>query len=751
MKTILQHDERDCGAACLAMVAEHFGYSQSINVFRELTSTDDNGTSIYGILQAAKQIGLLSEALNGSVDELIQGISDSSVKVPFIAHIKTDENYYHYIVISEINNDYLSVLDPARGKYTISKNDFIEKWTGNIVTFEPSPSFQKRKRTKSGLFGFFSLLKKQKRNFFAIILISAIISGIGIMGAFTFQLIIDHSSGIVEMNASHSEHIHEIEYLSDNDLLNDVLGSISNYFEHLDSKSISVIFISMIILYGLAAIIQYVRGELIIKMSKTIDLKLTLPYFNRIIDLPLLTIQRRKTGDYMSRYSDASSIRNAISTATLTLVLDTMMAIGCGIILYFQNKALFPIVMIVIVIYAFIVLANRKRITTSNKLFMEQNASVQSYMKESIDGIETVKAFGAEWSVKKKMLEKFNSFLNSAIKRSRIIISQDALVTGIETIGIAVILWKGFLMVVEGQATLGSLMTFYILLGYFITPIKNLIELQPTMQSAVVAAERLNDILESPVEATEYQERTSIESIDEWSVKNLSFRYGNGDLLLKDVSFSFASGEKVALVGQSGCGKTTLAKLFSRLYSPESGNIFVDNTSLEEYSIKGIRESVSYISNNTRLFSGSVYENIKLGNDYVNESEVRRICEAIGISDMIENLPMQYQFLIEEGGTNLSSGQKQKIVLARAALKQPRLLIMDEATSNMDAESEKDLLRNLFELYPKMSILMISHKISTVKDFDRIIVIDKGIVVGNGKHNDLVKNCKTYSQMVCEQ
>ena len=190
MKTILQHDERDCGAACLAMVAEHFGYSQSINVFRELTSTDDNGTSIYGILQAAKQIGLLGEALNGSVDELIQGISDSSVKVPFIAHIKTDENYYHYIVISEINNDYLSVLDPARGKYTISKDDFNEKWTGNIVTFEPSPFFQKRKRTKSGLLGFFSLLKKQKRNFFAIILISAIISGIGIMGAFTFQLII---------------------------------------------------------------------------------------------------------------------------------------------------------------------------------------------------------------------------------------------------------------------------------------------------------------------------------------------------------------------------------------------------------------------------------------------------------------------------------------------------------------------------------------------------------------------------------
>ena len=295
------------------------------------------------------------------------------------------------------------------------------------------------------------------------------------MGAFIFQLIIDHSSEIVNSGLSeHSEHIHDIEYLSDNEWINDALERITNAFEDLNADSITVIFIGMICLYILSAIIQYVRGKLIIQMSKEIDLKLTLPYFNHIIDLPLPTVLRRKTGDYLSRYSDTSSIRNAISTATLTLILDTLMAAGCAIILYLQNPPLFLIATIIIVIYSCVILINRKRISESNRTFMEKNAGVQSFMKESIDGIETVKSTNSEQQIKDKMSFKFYSFIDAAIKKSSIVVSQDALITGIETVGIAAILWKGFSMVLMGQTSLGSLVTFYILLGYFITPIKNL-------------------------------------------------------------------------------------------------------------------------------------------------------------------------------------------------------------------------------------------------------------------------------------
>ena len=749
MKTFLQHDERDCGAACLAMVADHYGYAQSINIFRELTSTDKDGTSIYGIIQAAKQIGFVSEALFGNMEELEHGIHNQDIKMPIIAHIITDDNYYHYIVVSAINNGIVSVLDPAKGKCTITQNDFIKHWTGNIITFQTTKSFQKRKRVKSGLLGFFSLLKGQSKRFIAIILISSIISVIGIMGAFIFQLIIDHLSEIVNSGLSeHSEHIHDIEYLSDNEWINDALERITNAFEDLNVDSITVIFIGMICLYILSAIIQYVRGKLIIQMSKEIDLKLTLPYFNHIIDLPLPTVLRRKTGDYLSRYSDASSIRNAISTATLTLILDTLMAAGCAIILYWQNPTLFLIATAIIVIYSCVILVNRKRISESNRTFMEKNAGVQSFMKESIDGIETVKSTNSEQQIKDKMSFKFYSFIDAAIKKSSIVVSQDALITGIETVGIAAILWKGFSMVLMGQTSLGSLVTFYILLGYFITPIKNLIELQPVMQSAIVAADRISDILESPIEDTKNTEKPLVSPIKQWTISNLSFRYGNGDLLLHNISFSFNQGDKIAIVGKSGSGKTTLAKLFARLYAPENGEILIDGTPLDDYSIRSIRDSIVYVSNNTSLFSGTIYDNLRIGNPNASEEEIQRLCETIGISQMIESLPMGYNFTIEESGTNLSSGQKQRIAIARALLMNPQLLILDEATANIDYEAECELMRAINELNSSITVLVISHKTTTIRNYNRILVIENGSVVGNGTHNDLVQNCPTYSRLI---
>ena len=749
MKTFLQHDERDCGAACLAMVADHYGYAQSINIFRELTSTDKDGTSIYGIIQAAKQIGFVSEALFGNMEELELGILNQDIKMPIIAHIITSDNYYHYIVVSAINNGKVSVLDPAKGKCTITQDDFIKHWTGNIITFQTSNSFQKRKRVKSGLLGFFSLLKGQSKKFIAIILISSIISVIGIMGAFVFQLIIDHSSEIVNSGLSeHSEHIHDIEYLSDNEMINEALESITNAFKDLNANNITVIFIGMICLYILSAIIQYVRGKLIIQMSKEIDLKLTLPYFNHIIDLPLPTVLRRKTGDYLSRYSDASAIRNAISTATLTLILDTLMAAGCAIILYWQNPTLFLIATAIIVIYSCVILVNRKRISESNRSFMEKNAGVQSFMKESIDGIETVKSTNSEQQIKDKMSSKFYSFIDAAIKKSSIVVSQDALITGIETVGIAAILWKGFSMVLLGQTSLGSLVTFYILLGYFITPIKNLIELQPVMQSAIVAADRMSDILESPIEVTKNTEKPLVSPIKQWTISNLSFRYGNGDLLLHNISFSFNQGDKIAIVGKSGSGKTTLAKLFARLYTPENGEILIDGTPLDDYSIRSIRDSIVYVSNNTSLFSGTIYDNLKTGNPNASEEEIQRLCETIGISQMIESLPLGYNFIIEENGANLSSGQKQRIAIARALLMNPQLLILDEATANIDYEAECELIRAINELNSSITVLIISHKTTTIRNYDRILVMENGSVVGNGTHNDLVQNCPAYSRIL---
>lgn len=747
MKIKLQHDERDCGAACLAMVAEHYGYVDSVKEFRKLANTAQDGTALDEMVRAAETIGFTAEALSGDIEDLCDEVDSGKIKLPFIAYVITKENYTHYVVVSRLDKNGVVIYDPAEGKIQVSVDDFANAWDNCIMTLTPSGTFKKHRNKSHDFLSFFSLLKGQGRRFVLIILISTLISGIGIAGAFAFQLIIDHSPEMVEVEG---EHGHDIEFLTENDALNDVLKWISNYFGHLTAERVSNIFVCLIALYIFAGIIQYIRGRLIIAMSKEIDMGLTLPYFNRIVDLPVSSVLTRKTGDYMSRYSDASAIRNAISAATVTMIIDTMMAVGCGIILYFQNIRLFLIAIAIIALYTAIVLGNSKRIKDSNRVFMEQNAHIQSYLKESIDGIQAIKMVNASEQVKNIMSSKFHRYLAAAIKRSRIEMCQDVAVTVIETVGISVILWQGFTLVIQGTMSLGALITFYALLGYLITPVKNLIELQPVIQSAVVAAERMNDILDMETEDKSGKDMTAVQKTKEWRVNALNFRYGYRDLLLKGVGFSFQKGQKVAVVGKSGSGKTTLAKLFTRFYEPESGEIYADGVSIKEYSVDSLRKTMAYVSNDDSLFSGSLLDNLVLGVEKYSDEELEAVCKITRLDELFDDIYDVLQVRVEESGANLSSGQRQRIAIARALLRKPGLLILDEATANLDPRMEKEIMDAAKEYYPELTILMITHRLSTIMDCDRIIVLHEGQIAGDGIHSELQDTCQAYRDLMAD-
>ena len=749
MKIILQHDERDCGAACLAMMADHYGYHRSLSAFRDMTNTSAEGTSAYGILKAAEKIGFVANALYGDVRELINGIRDKEICEPFIAHIITEDKCYHFVVISKISDEGVKVYDPARGKRSMSLEEFTQAWTGNVISLKPNSAFRKNRKENAGLLKFFSLLKGQTQSILAIIIMSLFMSLVGILGAFTFQLVIDHSSefseeGAAECHEDHDHHEHDVEFMTKSKFVNELLENVTNFFNHLTAEGISFLFMVLIGLYVFSAILQYVRSRLVILMSKKIDEGLSLPYFYRIVDMPLSSIAQRKTGDYLSRRADASAIRDAISTGTITLAIDVCMAIGCAVILYLQSPKLTVTAGIILLTYVIIVLGNAKRIKESNKTFMERNAVVQSCMKENIDGVETIKAANAESQVKEDIREKFSWYIDAAVRKSNIAALQDALVMGIESAGIALILWQGFSMVVSGEMSLGTLITFYALLGYLISPVKNLIELQPVMQAAFVAAERLNDVLESQTENPEGKDLASVGQANVWSVSGISFRHGNQNPILRDVSFALQKGERIALVGKSGCGKTTLAKLFLRHGEPEAGQILVNGENLSEYSVKSIRNAIAYVSNNTVLFSGSIRDNLLLGNSECTEEKLKRVCDGLKVSDFIKSLPGGLDFIIEEGGTNLSSGQKQRIAIVRAMLKNLQLLILDEATSNIDPKAEEEILDSIKTLNPNLTLMLITHRLQTVREFDRIMVMKDGGIVGNAKHAVLMKTCDEY-------
>lgn len=318
------------------------------------------------------------------------------------------------------------------------------------------------------------------------------------------------------------------------------------------------------------------------------------------MNIPVSAVKGRLTGEYLARFSDATTIRSAVSGATLTIMLDSTMVVFGGIILYFKSRLLFAISLIVISIYLIVILCYKKAIKTINYRIMENNSKLQSYFKETIDGIETIKANHAEEIVTQNTTRRFNILINDVLKGSIISSSQDVLLRLVETIGIVVVLWVGFYMVLNDIITVGMLLTFYALQGYFISPIKNIIKLQPMIQTAVVAAERLNDILDIGVERYDNEvEKLNIETIE---YEGVSFRYSNNELTLRDINLKINEGERIAIVGESGCGKTTLVKLLLEFYIPEQGNIKINGQDISNISLGDIRRNIAYVDQNTFYF-----------------------------------------------------------------------------------------------------------------------------------------------------
>lgn len=748
MRIIKQHDQRDCGAACLSMIATHYGLRHPISKYRELTKTDQNGTNLYGLVDGAQKVGFYAEALSGTPEELTEGVASGEIRLPFIAHIINEDNMQHFVVVFQIKNGEFIVGDPAKGKRRYPAAIFYAMWSGYIVTFEKTEAFQRGNYSKGGFRKFFSLLKGQCGLLAGVIALSLIISAIGIMGAFVFEVIIDDFYISQEACGEDctQEHTHTpAEETADENLLDKIIGFLTD-----NASNFNLFFGALIGLYILQAAIHFFRGYLMSVLSKRIDLRLLLPYYAHIIHMPVSAANTRTTGEYLARFSDASTIRDAISGATLTLLLDSFMVVACGVILYMENAMLFWIALIVVALYAVTVLCYRKPIKNVNQAVMENNARVQSYLKESIDGLETIKSHQAEDTAVKKNDGKFHRLLSSVFRENVISISQDSLCDLVEMIGTVVILWIGFGMVLAEQVTIGSLMTFYALLAYFTEPIKNLIGLQPMIQTAVVAAERLNDVLDTSTENLQEGETKK----PEWNTvafSNVNFRYGNRHLTLKDISLQINKGERVAIIGESGCGKTTLAKLLMGFYSPESGEILVDGENISAFSLAQIRSDIAYVEQNTFLFSDTVKNNLLLGNAEATEEEMEAVCMQANADAFIREMPFGYDTFLDENGKNLSGGQRQRLAIARALLRKPKMLILDEATSNLDTITESAIKNTVFHLDRDLTCIIIAHRLSTVKNCDRILVMENGAIMEMGSHEELMKKKGKYYELYNHQ
>lgn len=702
---IKQHDESDCGAACIATIAKFYGKKISLTKIRTLAGTDIKGTSAKGIIKAADALGLSCKTLSSN-----NKIIKQDYPFPLIAHIKK-ETLEHYVVIYKIKKNKILIADPAKDISWIALDTFLDWWTGIFFFLSPTIAFEKTDDSKNFFQRFWYLLEKDKSLAVEIFVASLILTILGILGAFYFRYLID-----------------------------DVIYSYL-------PKALVSISIGYFIIIVFQNILGFCRNHLINYFSNKIEASLILEYINHILHLPLDFFVKRKSGEILSRLNDIETIKNALSSMSIGVILDCTMLVFGGVVLFMFSPKLVSIAVIPVILSGILVLIFSKHF--KNLIYKKSviEAEKYSFFVENINGISTIKALSSEKdSIDKAELKILNS-IKKVFELKNLGNTQGTLQSFLSQTGNLCVYWYGSYLIMQGELSLGELISFVTLLGYFLTPLSRLITLQPQLQELSVASKRLGEILDLPEEDTKtglLEPETISGNI---SIKNLSFSYGTRGNTLKDISMEIKAGEKIAIVGPSGSGKTTLVKLLLKFYMPDKGEILIDEYNIKDISTENYRNYFGYVPQEILLFSGSIEENISWGNYDASSIDIFNAAKDAEALEFISKLDERFATKVGERGASLSGGERQRIALARVLLRRPRILVLDEATSSLDSLSEAAIMKTINKLNKDITTIIIAHRLSTIKKCDRIFVMQDGVLVEAGKHRSLLSKKGLYAKM----
>ncbi|HOE08150.1 MAG TPA: peptidase domain-containing ABC transporter [Treponemataceae bacterium] len=717
MKYIQQLDETDCGAACLAIIASFYGKKLSVAEIRNHAGTDVIGTNLNGILKASKKYGLKATAVKGTVQAITPKLS-----TPFIAHMhiqRSKDNWVdHYIVVKKIKKNKIEVWDPdpLYKKEWLSYTKFFEWWTGYTVFFEPAAEFKKSTKKESLLLKFIPVFLPHTKTLVYSFLSSVLLLVFGIVTSFYYKYLFD-----------------EVVY--------------SKAMFSLRSISFGILLIVLI-----QSIVETIRNSLLSHFSFKTDLQLNFSYLSHIFKLPLSFFESRKSGEVLSRLGDLNTIKQTLSSAAVSGIMDVVMLVVSAPILFSINTKLFGI-SIVTVIFAIAVSVIYAKIYRSYySKSMSQNAEVQSYLYESLNGVATVKAFNVEEIVNYEYEKKKMTAIDTGWTLNKYGISQGFISGLINGISSLLVYWLGCSSIIEGTMSFGALITFNSLLGYFTGPLFRLINIQNQIQEALVAAERVGEILELECEKDDSINYMKPEKIKgHIKFDDITFAYGSRRPVYEHLNLEIASGSWTAFVGPSGCGKSTFVKLILRFYEASEGKIYLDGYDIRDIDISHLRSKIGYVPQDIFLFSGSVRGNIALHNPDASLEDIIEASKKAGAHQFIEKLPNRYDTELGEHGGGLSGGEQQRLALARALLGNPSFIILDEATSSLDTVSEMEIHKVIKQLKTEnIAVILIAHRLTTVMNCDKIFVMKEGKIVEQGTHNELLKNGGLYSEMWSE-
>ena len=696
-----QIDARDCGVAALASIAKFYGSDFSLAHLRELAKTNKEGTTALGIVKAADEMGFETRPVQA--DKTLFDMSD--VPYPFIVHVNKEGKLQHYYVVYQTKKDHLIIGDPDPSvKITkMSKERFFSEWTGVAIFLAPKPSYQPHKDKKNGLLSFLPLIFKQRSLIAYIVLSSLLVTIINIGGSYYLQ------------------------------------GILDEYIPNQMKSTLGIISVGLVITYILQQVMSFSRDYLLTVLSQRLSIDVILSYIRHIFELPMSFFATRRTGEIISRFTDANSIIDALASTILSLFLDVSILILVGGVLLAQNPNLFLLSLISIPIYMFIIFSFMKPFEKMNHDVMQSNSMVSSAIIEDINGIETIKSLTSEENRYQNIDSEFVDYLEKSFKLSKYSILQTSLKQGTKLVLNILILWFGAQLVMSSKISIGQLITFNTLLSYFTTPMENIINLQTKLQSAKVANNRLNEVylVESEFQVQENPVHSHF-LMGDIEFDDLSYKYGFGRDTLTDINLTIKQGDKVSLVGVSGSGKTTLAKMIVNFFDPYKGHITINHQDIKNIDKKVLRRHINYLPQQAYIFNGSILENLTLGgNNMISQEDILRACELAEIRQDIERMPMGYQTQLSDG-SGLSGGQKQRIALARALLTKAPVLILDEATSGLDVLTEKKVIDNLMSLTDK-TILFVAHRLSIAERTNSVIVLDQGKIIEVGSHQELMK------------
>jgi ATP-binding cassette subfamily B protein len=706
---VRQIDEMDCGAACIAMVTRHFGRTVSLARIRQLVNTGLDGTSLRSLCSAAEELGLAARSVKTSAANL------ERMPLPAICHWDGD----HWLILYHVTRRHAYLADPALGRRRIAREEFDRRWTGYAALFDYTPAFEQAPTAARGLAWLWPIVKPHRPLIVRALGLAVVVSVMQMVLPVFTQVIVDRV--LVEQDLSLLR------------LLIIAMGGV------------------MVFIVASLLAQRYLLAFAAVRIDAA-----GLDYITRrLLALPMSYFATRRTGDLQRRIEGIRQVRDVLvqhgiagitAIAQLTATIALMAVYSPWLTLVFLATApLYAGLMVVAVRWLRPVVYDLE----------DAYGRYHSYQVDAIKGIETVKAVGGEQMFRQLMLRQFQRVAHKLFRADFTTMTYDAAADAIVFLGLGLFLWAGAHQVLAGRLTIGGLIAFNSLVALASVPMNNLLTLWDILQRATVLLDRLDDVFEH--EPEQGHDRTKLRSVRSLTghvaFQNVGFRYGGPEAppILQGITLQVPAGKTVAIVGRSGSGKTTLAKCLSGLLEPTEGAILFDGLDLKTLNYRDVRRQIGFVLQDAYVFADSISNNIGFGDDEPDVERVVWAARAAAADEFIERLPFGYDTRVGETGLALSGGQKQRVAIARALYNRPPILVFDEATSSLDTESERSVQQNIDELLRGRTAFVIAHRLSTVRNADLIVVLERGRIVEQGTHDELMKREGLYYYLASQQ